>query len=664
MRKIKASTVLLMLLLHVKLYAQNFEWVKNVGGTSSAQGIAMDVDQKGHIYTVGNFYGTGDFDPGANTINLTSAGNSDIFISKMLPSGEISWIKRIGGLGNDIPYTINIDNNDYIYVSGTYEGVVDFDPGVNVDSLKSVGSSDVFVLKLDDNGNYLWSKSMGGKNVDGSLSLITDDMGNAYITGYFSGTADFNPGSGTFNMTAQGGYNVFIVKISNNGTFGWAKNIGSSGNEEGNSIAIDGDGYIYVTGYFTGTVDFDPGSSSFFLTSTGGTDIFAVKLDLDGDFVWAIKMGGNLNDYGKSIAIDASGGVITAGYYAGTADFDPGKGYANLSSVGSFDLFISKLSGSGNYTWAKSIGGLDNDQAYGLAVDESGNISLTGSFKGSVDFDPDPVSGFDLVSNGIEDVFLLQLNASGNFLYAGSFGGFGLDFGSCVVNDHKGRLYSMGYFEGNVDFDPGMGSSFVSSVGGADVFIHKLNFCTPVSSKTSAAACGGYTAPSGKYTWKNSGTYYDTLETSRGCDSVLVIDLSIKKATTSIQNKSAVDSFTWSVNGKTYKQSGSYTATIKNVAGCDSTITLNLSVQYTDVESVEYNVISMFPNPAHAHIILNTGEQYFGTLFFIYDVKGRLLKQGSIKDKAQSIDISDLERGVYLLKINEVLDQPLRILKE
>jgi hypothetical protein len=663
--KIKSfSNLFLCLFLTSISNAQNFEWVKNIGGVSSAQGISMDIDQFGNIYTVGNFYGNGDFDPSPNTINLSSAGNSDVFITKMNPSGDIEWIKSIGGSGNDIPYTIKIDNNQQICVSGSFEGTVDFDPGLSVDILNAIGNSDVFILKLDALGNYLWSKSVGGSGVDGGLSMTTDNSGNAYITGYFSGTADFNPGITTFNLTSQGGYNIFILKLDGNGNFIWAKNIGSSGNEEGNSIAIDNNnGYIYTTGYFSGTSDFDPGSGSFFLTSSGGNDIFILKLDLSGNFIWAKKMGGSLNDFGRSIAVDAFGGIISTGYFSGTADFDPSNGFANFTSLGNFDVYISKLDGNGNYNWTKTIGNSENDNGYSISTNNDGDLFITGSFEGIVDFDPDPVSNYMLSSNGIEDVFLLQLNTLGGFVYAGSFGGFGLDFGSCVANDYQGNLYSMGYFEGNIDFDPGLNIYSLSSVGGADVFIHKMGFCNTISSSIAIDACNSYLSPSGNYTWTNSGVYNDTLQTTAGCDSIITIDLTIHFPTTSSQTQSALDSYTWPINGQTYIQSGIYTAVIPNAAGCDSTITLDLTMSFTGIDEQENSKIIISPNPSSDYFMVSASEELIGESYSIIDLNGKTLKEGTLTQKEQKIEIGNLSEGMYLFKIKNKSEQTFRIVK-
>ena len=131
------------------------------------------------------------------------------------------------------------------------------------------------------------------------------------------------------------------VKAQN---FEWAKSMGGGNPDWGNSVAVDASGNVYTTGFFDGTVDFDPGAGTFNLTSAVGYDIFISKLDASGNFVWAKSIGGVNDDWGNSIAVDASGNVYTTGWFMNTADFDPGPGTFNLTTVGSEDIFICKLS--------------------------------------------------------------------------------------------------------------------------------------------------------------------------------------------------------------------------------------------------------------------------------------------------------------------------------
>ena len=247
-------------------------------------------------------------------------------------------------------------------------------------------------IALASGGYYNWAGRFGGSSPDHSLDIIVDAAGNVYTTGYFSGTADFDPGPGTANLTSAGGLDIFVSKLDSDGNYVWAKSMGgvSLSHDVGMGIAVDSAGNVYTTGYFSSTADFDPGPGTANLTSAGGLDIFVSKLDSDGNYVWAKSIGGASTDIGYGIAVDGAGNVYTSGYFESTADFDPGPGTTDLTSAGGKDIFVSKLEGSGNYVWAKSMGGTSDDYGYGIAVDGAGNVYTTGHFNGTVDFDPGP----------------------------------------------------------------------------------------------------------------------------------------------------------------------------------------------------------------------------------------------------------------------------------
>jgi hypothetical protein len=160
------------------------------------------------------------------------------------------------------------------------------------------------------------------------------------------------------------------------GDFVWAKAMGGTGPDWGDGMAVDSAGNVYTTGFFEGTVDFDPGAGVFNLTSAGGYDIFVSKLDSTGNFVWAKCMGGTNGDYGTGIAVDSAGNVYTTGDFTGTADFDPGAVVFNLTSAGGYDIFVSKLDSTGNALWAKRMGGTGDDYGTGIAVDSAGNVHM------------------------------------------------------------------------------------------------------------------------------------------------------------------------------------------------------------------------------------------------------------------------------------------------
>ncbi|MBW8060722.1 MAG: T9SS type A sorting domain-containing protein [Solirubrobacterales bacterium] len=395
-------------------FAQSYQWAKSIGSTTTDHGNSIATDASGNAYITGYFQDTADFDPGAGVQNLTSVGARDIFFAKYDTNGNYLWAKSIGSTSPDYGYSIATDASGNAYITGSFEDTADFDPGAGVQNLISVGQVDIFFAKYDANGNYLWAKSIGS-TWDRGNSIATDASGNAYITGYFQGTADFDPGAAVQNLTSVGGANIFFAKYDANGNYLWAKSIGSSSiqNDAGNSIATDASGNAYITGYFYGTADFDPGAAVQNLTPVGSADVFFAKYDANGNYLWAKNIGSTNWDDGNSIATDASGNAYITGYFQATADFDPGAGVQNLTSVGGGDIFFAKYDANGNYLWAKSIGSTVWDAGNSIATDASGNAYITGYFQGTADFDPG-AGVQNLTSVGNTDIFFAKYQGSGS----------------------------------------------------------------------------------------------------------------------------------------------------------------------------------------------------------------------------------------------------------
>ncbi|HRZ42186.1 MAG TPA: T9SS type A sorting domain-containing protein [Bacteroidales bacterium] len=194
--------------------AGNLIWAKSFGGGAEDDVYSITVDAGGNVYTTGDFNGTTDFDPGAGTFNLTSAGYDDIFVQKMDVAGNFIWAKAFGGIYWDEGNSITIDAAGNVYTTGYFKETVDFDPGAGTFNLKSAGNDDIFVQKLDAAGNFSWAISFGGTLYDVGYSIIVDTAGDVYTTGYFQNTVDFNPGPGTFNLTSVGETDIFVHKMN------------------------------------------------------------------------------------------------------------------------------------------------------------------------------------------------------------------------------------------------------------------------------------------------------------------------------------------------------------------------------------------------------------------------------------------------------------------
>ncbi len=381
----------------------------------------IEIDNAGNVYTTGYFSNTVDFNPGAGTFNLTSAGSYDAFILKLTTNGDFVWAGSVGGSFSDYGNAIDLDNSGNVFITGYFFSTpADFDPGAGIVNLSSTGDTDVFVLKLDNNGIYQWARQFGGVEDEKGHTLAIDGLGNVVITGQFYGyTApfDFDPGPATVTLTQVGSllseWDIYICKLDNaTGNISWAKSISAPRWDVDEAMTIDNLDNILLTGHFFGTADFDPDAGIFQLTSSGIADPFIAKLNSSGNFIWAKSMAGSstADNYGHNITTDAVGNVYTCGSFEFTMDADPGSAVFNLSAGGSRDAYVSKLDVNGNFVWAYKISSGSFDQGNSIALDPLGKVYTTGYFTGTADFDPGACTA-NLTSNGSSDAFLQKITA-------------------------------------------------------------------------------------------------------------------------------------------------------------------------------------------------------------------------------------------------------------
>lgn len=432
------------------------DWAFATGGLNGTlYNSSMALDNLGNIYSIGHFYGGPvDFDPGSGNLNLSSVGGLDIYVSKYDASGELVWAKRLGGVEDDEGAAIAVDGFWNVYVTGSFEGTADFNPGPEVYNLTSNGFRDIFVCKLDSEGNFLWAKQMGGITNDKGSGIVVDNSGDVYVTGEFEKTVDFDPGTGNSLLTSKGQTDMFILKLSTTGDFQWVKHMGAESFDRGEALAIDSDSNLVLTGSYTGTVDFDPGDGVVELNSSDATVAsgFVLKLDAAGDFGWVRELPNNLS--GRAVTTDASGNIYVGGG-------GPGIG-------------IVKLSPSGMITWEKFLPG-PNSNVTSIAVDVLGQVYTTGSFRGKIDFDPGENQViFD--SGSLHDGYINKFDPSGNYIWAYQWGGpTARNYGVAIALDPSGSIYASGHFRSEIDFDPGPNTFHLKSEYSYNRYLLKWN---------------------------------------------------------------------------------------------------------------------------------------------------------------------------------------------
>jgi uncharacterized protein (AIM24 family) len=508
-----------------KMKAQTFSWAKQIEGTNIKEASSI-CHHDGNVYVSGIFQGDIDLDPGTGTDIHTSNGDFDVFIQKLDSDGSLIWGKTFGGTQIEANYTIATDLFGNVYVGGHFDGTVDFDPNAGVANEVAISSNDTYLLKLDSSGNFIWVKTFEGGYL---YSIAVDNDLSVYLTGDYGGTFDANPDAGVYILDSDssgGSQSFFITKLNGIGDFVWANtpNYLYTNSSGGSSIALDNNGFLYTTGHFQDSVDFDPSSGTYFLGAVGTRGSFIQKMDTAGNFIWAKSIVSDLNNhaFGIDIAIGNNGNVYTLGVFMGTADFNPGISVDNLINLdGGFDYYIQALDNNGDFLWAKSIN-LDN-VSYGgsIEVDDEDNVYIHGEFYDGQDLDPG-TGIYNLYVNtmNVYALFVEKLNPAGDFIWAYGYGGVIPDFwGDAMSLDEYGNIYTTGLFDETLDFDIGVDTFLLTPSLFQDIVVHKIaqndcsNFgitidsllngsCQNGVSYVSAAVING--AAPFQYDWNNS----------------------------------------------------------------------------------------------------------------------------------------------------------------
>jgi len=513
------------------------------GGATVDEGTTVAALPGGGEVVGGIFSDTASFGSGSSAVTLTAIGQTAVFVADYSSTGALQWVRQFGGTGGlfkayqgstpDFPFDpersgnsiqgagpnlpqigqtiggVAVDPSGDVYFTGSFYGSVTFNAGTGSKNFMANGPfsgqyPDIFLIKMDANGNLIWGDQMGGEFSDVANAIAVDSSGNAYITGYFSRTANFDPqsssGGGTFDLVSHGRSDIFAAKYTSAGALAWADGMGSNDTNTnhrnmGRSIAVDSSGNVYITGVFAGVSDFDPGAGVYDLTTPGLTSDFIEKLNSSGGFVWAEQIGSSFDNSGLSLALGPDGSIYTLAYFEGTIQANPGAG-AQKSLSASPDnngdqgtrtnLLMEKLTNSGNLVWAKTITGPGFELGGTIAVDSAGSAYITGAFDYATNFNTNGTPEIVTSINGVGqfddnndngrsssyDIFLEKLSTNGKFLYVRRFGGAGDDFGMADALTSSDDVLMTGEFRGTVNFNPEKGDvNHLLDAGNGDGFL-------------------------------------------------------------------------------------------------------------------------------------------------------------------------------------------------
>ncbi|MBI4703849.1 MAG: hypothetical protein HY744_22290 [Deltaproteobacteria bacterium] len=422
-------------------------WARRLGGSGMQVPRGLCVDSGGNAVVAGYFYESLDL----GELSLTSAGNDDPFVVKLGADGGYRWSRSYGDGAEQHATAVAVDGSDNVVLAGSFDGSVDFGGG----ALPNEGSPDIFLVKLDPNGEHLWSQRFGGADSHQyAFDVAVDPLGNIVLVGELQGSVDFGGGA----LASEGTYDVFVARFTAAGKHQWSRRYGDLGHQTGRAVAFDGSHNVVVAGYFTGSIDLGDGP----LVAQGALGGFAAKLDPNGDALWSAAFAGG-SVYPKAVAVDGTGGVVVDGYFFDRAEL----GGEPLAAAGEKDkqAFVAKLDSAGQHLWSRGFGDGTEQHAAGVAVDSTGAVLLAGGFDGTVSF-----GGPALANAGARDIFAAKLGPEAEHVWSRRFGDLYEQAATGVATDGDANVFVAGYFGGAIDF----GAEKLTSAGGFDVFLVKL----------------------------------------------------------------------------------------------------------------------------------------------------------------------------------------------
>ena len=615
-----------------------------------------------------------DFDPGPG-ISILQNSISSGFISKLDNNGDFlwasyfgnstnSWLKAIGfdenehvyavgresvarydPLGSSVwslamdadLYSINDEITNEVFISGRFSDTLDADPGVSTYNLIANGNYDALILNLDTAGQFLWADHIGSSSYADGKCINRDDSGNILLAGRFQDTIDFDPGPGTFTLSSPGYASIYISKYDSSLNWLWTKSLYMAGRIS--SMKVDEAGNIYSTGYcHTSDNDFDPGSAVFPLAYSSDKEMYLSRLDENGSFVYAKRLGGISGTDYRDISMDIDDNLSI--YLAGShnfGDFDPGPASYNPGNAGAFILKLkpalhvdttvsitaceSMVSPSGDYTW--TVAGIYTDVIFS---------SL----------------GYDSV---------LTINLSINYNSYST-----LDTSSCngiMSPDGNEFWFFAGEYQDTIPNSTGCDSIISIQLSGNTESIISEDFCDE------------YISHSGNYVWTAAGSYSDTIVNSLGCDSVINYTLSeIQLDTSVVQNDTLLYAnltgagYEWLDCDNLYAvipgansfyfmpgQSGSYALMVTQNGCSDTSSCYQFTLTGFEEKKLSFQI---YPVPANEKVCIRHNGSVINAKIEIFDLLG-ICQHTRQADQVQDVvlDLTNLKSGSYIIRITD-----------
>ncbi|PVW15617.1 T9SS type A sorting domain-containing protein [Marixanthomonas spongiae] len=360
---------------------QEFVWAKQVSnpfGAASEDAQTINVDSQGNVYIGGSFL-VADFDPDPNVDNIifsADSSTSDGFLLKLDTDGNFVWVKTYDGAGGIVEIeSMQFDANEDIFLTGRFANQVDLDTGADVDNYTTNGGDDIFITKVDIDGNYIWGQVFGGAGLD-AVNNIEILQSGIYISGMFSGTVDLDPTAGENSVTSNGDWDAFFSKFDTDGNYDYSYTTGGETNDNLENIydiAEGPTGNLFVSGSFVGTSDFDNDTGEATTTSNGNADNFLVELSTAGVYRNHWTVGGLAPENNPQILFNNNDEVVSIGVFQDSVDFNPFSGEDIQTSTGNRDIYVSRYStiNTGNDSCENAVAVSCGDVVNGETISDS-----------------------------------------------------------------------------------------------------------------------------------------------------------------------------------------------------------------------------------------------------------------------------------------------------
>lgn len=399
MRALTILSVLLVGASQVHAQAEAIEWIQLAGGSSYDFGFAVAADNHGNSIIAG---ATRSSMSGENT------GRYDLFVAKYDSAGKRLWLNQRGSDQREFAYGVATDADGHIYVTGY--------TGHRLDENTPMGMWDIFLMKFDPAGKWLWTRQEGSNRDDEGRAVTTDSSGNVYVAGVVRGNLHA--------VKRTGSADAFVCKYNSAGARLWTALWGSSEVDEAFGIACDSSENVFVTGWCGGSIEDHPYG--------GNGDAFLVKYDTHGKRQWLKQWGTENKETGYALACDRTGNVYASGYTTGEL-YGPRNGNR--------DIFLAKFDPSGKLLWGRQSGTAEHDQAWGLATDAEGNAYVTGETGASL---------HGSQHAGGSDLFLSKYDRDGARRWTQQSGTEGIDWARGVALGGNGVAFLTGASTGKL----------------------------------------------------------------------------------------------------------------------------------------------------------------------------------------------------------------------